>query len=87
MAYRLRFETQARQHFQKLLPQIKREVLAEIEALLDDPFPLYAKPLMREWTGAYRSQIDGWRLIYEVDEQEQSVTVIRIVRRNGNTYL
>ena len=87
MAYRLRFETQARRQFQKLIPQIKRETLSEIEALLDDPFPLYAKPLMREWTGAYRIHIDGWRLIYEVDTAAQTVTIIRIVRRDSNTYL
>ncbi len=87
MAYRLRFESQARQHFRGLIPQIKREVLAEIEALLDDPFPIYAKPLIREWTGAFRIHIDGWRLIYEVDERSQTVTIIRIVRRDSNTYL
>lgn len=87
MAYRLKFESQARQHFRTLIPRIKREVLEEIEALLDDPFPDYAKPLIREWTGAYRIQIDGWRLIYEVDVEEQTVTIIRIVRRDSNTYV
>ncbi|MBP7963646.1 MAG: type II toxin-antitoxin system RelE/ParE family toxin [Caldilineaceae bacterium] len=87
MAYRLKFESQARQHFRSLIPQIKREVLAEIEALLDDPFPIYAKPLIREWTGAFRIHIDGWRLIYEVDTADQTVTIMRIVRRDSNTYL
>ena len=34
-----------------------------------------------------RIQIDGWRLIYEVDDSDRTITVIRIVRRDANTYV
>lgn len=87
MGYRLKFESQARRQFKRLSPRLKREFLAEIELLLDDPRPPYAKPLGREWTGAYRIQIDGWRLIYEVDEGDQAIIVIRIAQRSADTYL
>lgn len=87
MLYQLRFESQVRQQFRRLLPHLKREIIEELEALLDDPRPPYAKPLIREWTGAYRVQIDGWRLIYDVDDEMQTVTVVRIAHRDANTYL
>ena len=87
MGYRLKFESQARRQFKRLSPRLKREFLAEIELLLDDPHPPYAKPFGREWTGAYRIQIDGWRLIYEINEAGQAIVVIRIAQRSANTYL
>ncbi|MEZ4676082.1 MAG: type II toxin-antitoxin system mRNA interferase toxin, RelE/StbE family [Caldilineaceae bacterium] len=87
MRYRLKFESGARRQFKRLLPQLKREVLEELEALLDDPYPVYTKPLIREWHGAYRIYIDGWRLIYTVDEIEKVIVVMRIAQRDANTYL
>lgn len=86
MLYQLRFESSSRQQFSRLLPHLKREIIAELEALLDDPRPPFAKPLIREWIGAYRIQIDGQRLIYEVDDSDRTITVIRITRRDTNTY-
>jgi mRNA interferase RelE/StbE len=86
MVYQLRFESSARQQFSRLLPHLKQEFIKELEVLLDDPRPPYAKPLIREWSGAYRIQIDGQRLVYEVDDGDPTITIIRIARRDANTY-
>ncbi len=86
MRYQLRFESSARKQFSRLLPHLKQEIIEELDALLDEPRPPFAKPLIREWAGAYRIQIDGWRLIYEVDDSDRTITIIRIARRDANTY-
>lgn len=48
MLYRFWFESSARQQFSRLLPHLKREIIAELEALLDDQRPPFAKPLIRD---------------------------------------
>jgi mRNA-degrading endonuclease RelE of RelBE toxin-antitoxin system len=40
-----------------------------------------------EWAGYHRIHIDGWRLVYRVDEWAGTVTIERIRRRDANTYL
>jgi mRNA interferase RelE/StbE len=87
MQYRLRFHSSARKQFQQLDGILKREFLTEIRSLLDDPYPTYALAMHDQWQGFYRVQVNGWRLVYRVDEEERVIYIERIAKRTRNTYL
>ena len=65
---------------------LRRETLQQVDLLLDDPYPPESGPLERELTGLYRLKIDGWRLIYEVDEEDWTVRIWAIRPRGPHTY-
>ncbi len=54
-------------------------VLAKIDLLADDPFPLAAKPLVGE--NAYRLRVGDYRVIYEIRQKVLIVYVVRIGHR------
>jgi mRNA-degrading endonuclease RelE of RelBE toxin-antitoxin system len=61
-----------------------------MEVILDlefDPYPDYAEPLLRELDGYYKIKLKGWRIIYSVDEADQTVFIRDVRPRNRNTYL
>jgi len=43
--------------------------------------------LQRELAGRFRLKIDGWRILYKIDETDRVVTVLAIRPRNPSTYL
>jgi mRNA-degrading endonuclease RelE of RelBE toxin-antitoxin system len=51
-----------------------------LENLADDPFPTGAKEL-RDLPGRFRLRLDGWRIIYRVDEQTGSLLILAIRRK------
>ncbi|MEZ4865263.1 MAG: type II toxin-antitoxin system RelE/ParE family toxin [Caldilineaceae bacterium] len=65
---------------------LRSEILDEMEALLDEPYPVGSQ-LEDELTHRLRLKINGWRIIYKVDEADQLITVLTIRKRNRNTYL
>ena len=87
MRYRLSFHTTALRQFRRLHGRLKDDFVAEIQGLLADPYPPYAKAMRDEWAGYYRIHVDGWRLVYRVDERTRIVIIERIRRRDANTYL
>lgn len=86
--WRLRFYSPDLSSVIRRLPRrIRLEVLEAIQDLQRDPFPADAQPLARELTGIYRIRIDGWRLIYSVNEDDRIVFIRDVRQRNANTYL
>ena len=39
-----------------------------------------------EWRGVFRRRIGDYRLLFTLNHQKQTVTVLRILIRSGNTY-
>jgi mRNA interferase RelE/StbE len=87
MQYRLNFHSSARKQLQQLDSILKREFLTEIRSLTDDPYPAYALAMRDQGQGFYRIHVNGWRLVYRVDEKERVIYIERIAKRTRNTYL
>jgi len=87
MQYRLNFHSSARKQLQQLDGILKQEFLTEIRNLVDEPYPAYALAMHDQWQGFYRIQINGWRLVYRVDEKAHVIYIERIAKRTRNTYL
>lgn len=69
----------AERDLRRLDPRIRRRVLARIVALGGEPRPSgYANLQGRP---GYRVRVGDYRIVYEVDDEQQTVTVLRIGHR------
>lgn len=57
----------------------RRRVVARIERLADDPRPHGCEKLSGQ--DKYRVRQGDSRVLYEIDDQESSVTVVKVARR------
>ena len=87
MQWRIRISAGVRRSIAKLPIRIRDEVIDVLRDLRDDPRPAYSKPLGRELQGLRTIRIDGWRLVYSVNDADQIVLVVAIRQRGPNTYL
>ena len=53
-----------------------------IEALTDAPRPSGAKEL-RDLPGRYRIRLNGWRIIYHLDDENLIILILRVRRKTG----
>lgn len=85
--YRFDITAGARRQLKVLFPESLRQViLAALLALRDDPMPPESE-LQRELAGRFRLKIDGWRILYKVNETDRIVTILAIRPRGSSTYL
>ncbi len=85
--YRLDITTGAKRQLKSVFSERKRQEI--IEAILDlreEPMPPNSE-LQMELAGRFRLKIDGWRVLYKIDETDRVVTVLAIRPRNPSTYL
>jgi len=66
--------------------RMREEVVDTILALLDEPYPPGSR-LQDELRRRYRLRVDGWRIIYKVDDDDRKITILAVRRRNRRTYL
>lgn len=85
--FRLIIADQARRQL-KAVPSLylRGQILDEIEALRDDPYPVGSE-LEDELVHRRRLKLNGWRVIYKVDEHDRLITILAIRKRNRHTYL
>lgn len=81
--YRVEFTTAAAKQIRKLEPAIRRRMLSAIGNLENDPRPAGAKKLVGEAT-AWRIRIGDYRVIYDIVDDQLTVTVIRAAHRLDN---
>lgn len=75
------FKPSALRQFRKLAPDIQPTILAEIEALADQPRPDSCKKLKGE-TDLSRIQVAHiYRVIYEIQDKQLLITVVKIGHR------
>ncbi len=85
--YRLDLSASAKRQLKSVYPERKRqEILNAILDLREDPLPPQSE-LQRELAGRYRLKIDGWRVLYKIDEVDRVVTILVIRPRSASTYL
>jgi mRNA interferase RelE/StbE len=80
MPYSIVFSEEASQQFSKLPSSIKRKVAEKIDALAETPIPYNAKK-MKGYDTLYRIRFSEWRVVYDVQETEILVEVLRIGHR------
>ncbi|MEQ1558513.1 MAG: type II toxin-antitoxin system RelE/ParE family toxin [Methyloglobulus sp.] len=79
MTYRLKFLPSAKKEWDKLDSSIKVQFKKKLEKCLENPHILANK--LRDLDSAYKIKLraSGYRLVYEVDDQEIVVFVIAVV--------
>lgn len=87
--YRLRPYPPVKRQLRRLR-QTNEHIAGSVEeALADlrfDPYPPTAEELRDQYTGIWKIKVDGWRVFYEVDEQDKVVIVAAVKRRDRDTY-
>ena len=87
MRWQIRIEDGERRTLARLPKRLRGEIAEVLLDLRDEPRPAYSKPLTRELRGLRAIPIDGWRLIYSINEEDRIVIVVGIRPRGPNTYL
>jgi mRNA interferase RelE/StbE len=82
MAYQVRIKRSARKEIEALPMRNRRQVVAAIESLGEEPRPLGVRKL----TGAdnhYRIRVGDYRIVYEIADERLIVFVVRVGHRRG----
>ena len=85
--YQLDISTPAKRQLKEVLPESKRaEIMQAIVDLRELPTPPQSR-LERELSGRYRLKINGWRIVYRINDQDHVIVVLTVRKRSRNTYL
>lgn len=87
MRYQLDVPEQVRRTLRELPVRLRNDILDILLDLRDEPQPPDSQPLQRELSGLYRIRVDGWRIIYAIDVDTQTIRIESIRPRNEQTYL
>lgn len=66
--------------------RLAREVESILLDLAYDPYPPTAEELRDNYAGIWKIKVDGWRILYQVDEQDRVVKIVNVKRRDRDTY-
>ncbi|MEZ4727394.1 MAG: type II toxin-antitoxin system RelE/ParE family toxin [Caldilineaceae bacterium] len=87
MQYRLKpFRRNVQRQLRNLPGRIQQETTQIILALQDEPFPPNSEELRDHYQGIYKIKVDGWRIFYRVDRDEQTIGIVNLKRRTPNPY-
>ena len=87
MRWQVRITGSANRNLARLPERLRGEVAELILDLRVEPRPEYSKALGRELQGQRTIRVDGWRVIYTVNDDDQIVIILAIRPRGKNTYL
>jgi mRNA interferase RelE/StbE len=79
MSYRLRITGRARRELRRLPPEVTARIQDAIEALADVPHPPACVKLHGD--AGWRIRAGNYRVIYDLDDDAQIVTVLRAGHR------
>lgn len=79
-AYELLIERRAEKDLQKLPTEIFRRVVTKIKLLADQPRSFGAQKLQGS-NNDYRIRIGDYRVLYEIDDKDNIVTIFRVKHR------
>ena len=83
MSYRLRYSEEVRHTLRSLPGFHRQQVRRLLEALPENPHPPRSGPLREGIPNGYRIRLGRWRIIYQVDDDEQTIYVLAIRRKAG----
>lgn len=82
MRYKVRLTRSASYELRRLPGHLRQRARRTVDALAQEPRPHGAKEL-RGLPGRFRLRIDGWRIIYKVDEDAHIVILLAVRRKVG----
>ena len=100
MKYEVKFPNHSiERKFDKTLSKISQrniqeKIIEAVEKLADKPYPYGEKPFKKikpplqfyRFTAQYRIRIGNYRVLYDVDDKEKIIWVLRLRKRNEKTY-
>jgi mRNA interferase RelE/StbE len=98
MAYEVVFPSRRVEHlFQKYLEKIpsdyKETIIAAIRGLGDNPRPqgkrtkkLTGEIIVAQFVAEYRLRIGPYRVLYDIDDQRKKVVLLKLAKRDDQTY-
>ncbi len=78
--YRIVFASSAAKEYRALPREIKDRIAEAVDALATTPRPIGARKLQGS-TDLYRLREGEYRVVYEIDDDDQTITVTRIGHR------
>ena len=78
--YAIELKPQAAKFIAAQSKKIQRQLIARIEALASNPRPAGCKLLYTE-KKLYRIRSGDYRIIYQIDDPEKTVTIVRVRHR------
>jgi mRNA interferase RelE/StbE len=86
MSYRIRVSDAAEREVRRLPGHVRQRAKRAISALAEEPRPPGSKEL-RDRPGLFRLRLEGWRIIYRIDDDNQVVRIIGVrVKTGPETY-
>ena len=79
--YAVRYDPRAAKELAKLDRQVARRIVSAIDALVEQPRPPGARPLVG-YPGLWRIRIGDYRVVYAIKDAELVVLVLRIAHRS-----
>jgi mRNA-degrading endonuclease RelE of RelBE toxin-antitoxin system len=86
MPYTLRRYPAVKRQLLSVPSRIRADVDQAIFDLQYDPYPPTSVGLREQYAMARKITIDGWRILYEVKEQDKRVDIIAVKPRDKDTY-
>jgi mRNA interferase RelE/StbE len=80
--YRISYTEEARRALHSMPGNYRMRARRLLESLAKNPRPIGAKEL-RDMPGYFRLRLDGWRMIYRVDQETGSLLILAIRRKTG----
>ena len=84
MSYQIRLRRAAQKQLDRLVGRDYQAVSKTISALGQEPRPPRVKKLAE--SGLWRIRVRQYRVVYNIDDEEHLVTVVRVARRTEDTY-
>ena len=84
MSYQVRLRRAAQKQLDRLTEHDYEIVAETISALEPEPRPLGVKKLAE--SGLWRIRVGQYRVVYNIDDEELLVIVVRVARRTEDTY-
>ena len=81
MAYRILLKASAAKELEKLETSTRERMNGELRLLAEVPRPPGCKKLVDQ-PGVWRTRVGSMRVLYTIDDAEQTVTVLAFARRD-----
>jgi mRNA interferase RelE/StbE len=82
MSYTLRYEPEAREDLINFTSQVQMRIVKKIDWLAANIDSINPLGLTGNLVGFYKLRVGDYRVIYELDENEELITIVRIGHRS-----
>ena len=84
MSYQVRLRQAAQKQLDRLTGRDYQAVARAISALEQEPRPKRVRKLAE--SSLWRIKVGQYRVVYNINDEERLVIVVRVARRTGDTY-